>query len=236
LWGIAQSIWSAIVGAVTAAVSRIVAVASGIAGFVSAVIGHFTSAVNAVRNKVGEMADTAAAIPGRILGAIGDLGSLLYNAGRNVIQGLINGISSMIGALKSKISEAAGSIRDALPFSPAKYGPLSGGGSPDIAGAKIATMLAAGITSRLPAIQDAISRLAGAASIGPVSLAGVGASVAAVAPTAAGAPQVRAAPAAAAIGRTYQITVNAIDPRSAATAVIDAIKAFEAGNGTGWRR
>lgn len=42
-------------------------------------------------------------LPGKILSAIGNVGSLLFNAGKAVIQGLINGIESMIGALTSKL-------------------------------------------------------------------------------------------------------------------------------------
>src|SRR3546814_7782496 len=36
-------------------------------------------------------------LPGRIVRAIGSIGSLLYNAGRNVVQGLIDGIYAMLG-------------------------------------------------------------------------------------------------------------------------------------------
>ena len=39
------------------------------------------------------------ALPGRILGALGDLGHLLFNAGQSVIQGLISGIQSMVGSV-----------------------------------------------------------------------------------------------------------------------------------------
>jgi hypothetical protein len=44
-------------------------------------------------------------IAGKIVGALGNLGSLLYNAGVSVIQGFINGVTSKIGALKSKLGE-----------------------------------------------------------------------------------------------------------------------------------
>jgi TP901 family phage tail tape measure protein len=76
-----------------------------------------------------------------------NFGTLLYDAGKNIIKGLINGIDSMLGGLKNILGNTASSIRSFFPFSPAKEGPLSGEGSPDKSGAKISSMLAEGIAS-----------------------------------------------------------------------------------------
>jgi hypothetical protein len=76
---------------------------------------------------------------------VSNAGQWLVQAGRNVIQGLINGIRSMFGSVGSAMSGIASTIRSFLPFSPAKQGPLSGSGSPDIAGRKVASMFASGI-------------------------------------------------------------------------------------------
>lgn len=43
-------------------------------------------------------------MPGKVKSALGNLGSLLYNAGRDIIQGLLNGINSLIESVKSKLS------------------------------------------------------------------------------------------------------------------------------------
>lgn len=53
------------------------------------------------------------------------LGSTFYNAGKGLIQQIINGIQSMVRKVTSTVSSIAGKIRDFLPFSPAKEGPLS---------------------------------------------------------------------------------------------------------------
>jgi hypothetical protein len=90
-----------------------------------------------------------ARLPGQIRRAVGNLGSLLYNAGQNVVQGLINGILSMIGRVGSSMSSIAATIRAYLPFSPAKLGPLSGAGSPEISGEVIAQMIADGIQANM---------------------------------------------------------------------------------------
>ena len=95
----------------------------------------------------------------------GGFGNLLYDAGRNIIQGLINGIWSMVGNVGSAMSSITSWISGFLPHSPAKRGPLSGSGSPDLAGAKIGSMLADGMRSSIVHVGRASSQLAGAASL-----------------------------------------------------------------------
>lgn len=113
-------------------------------------------------------------LPGRIRNAIGSLGSLLYDAGRNVVQGLINGIYNMIGSLASAASSLAGTIRDYLPFSPAKTGPLSGSGNPENSGRQIAALVAQGILDNVNAPANAMSR-ALAPLVAPATAARTGA-------------------------------------------------------------
>src|SRR3546814_10418958 len=62
-----------------------------------------TSAGRGLGRVVGFFSD----LPGRIVRAIGSIGSLLYNAGRNVVQGLIDGIYAMLGRLASAASSMA---------------------------------------------------------------------------------------------------------------------------------
>ncbi len=45
-------------------------------------------------------------------------------AGKNIVNSIAEGITSAVGAVKDAISNVAGKIRDFLPFSPAKEGPL----------------------------------------------------------------------------------------------------------------
>lgn len=59
----------------------------------------------AVASAIINVVGLARGLPGRVLGALGNLGSLLYNAGKDIIQGLINGIESMIGTVKDKLSD-----------------------------------------------------------------------------------------------------------------------------------
>jgi hypothetical protein len=68
------------------------------------------------------------AIPGKIRGAIGNLGELLVNSGRALINGLINGVKQRLGALFDILLDAARRIGGIFGLSPAKEGALSGRG------------------------------------------------------------------------------------------------------------
>lgn len=136
---------------------------SAVSSAVSSIIGFFGRMVSSATGRISSLISTVRGIGGRIKSAVGNLGRLLVNAGRAVIQGLIDGIGQKLGALRAKASSAASTIRNLFPFSPAKEGPLSGSGSPDIAGAKIADMIATGLQKRIPAVRAAALTIADAA-------------------------------------------------------------------------
>src|SRR6185369_12146690 len=83
-----------------------------IGSVVMTVIGFFQKIKDGVTEKVSALISFVSGIPGRIMSAVGNLGSLLYNAGRDILQGLLNGISDMIGKLKSKLGEVTNLIPD----------------------------------------------------------------------------------------------------------------------------
>ncbi len=89
-------------------------VASAMAGVVSAITGGMAQAVAAVQGAGAAM-----------VGAIQGIAGQMFAAGAAIVQQLIAGITSQIGAAQGAIAQLAGSIRGALPFSPAKWGPLS---------------------------------------------------------------------------------------------------------------
>lgn len=136
---------------------------TGLPGMFSRWMG---GAVSAIGRGIGSAVGWFKGLPGKIVGALGNVGSLLYSSGQRIISGLINGISSMLGALTSTASNIAGKIAGFFPHSPAKEGPLSGGGSPEKSGATIVDMLAGGMTSRTSAAATAAAQVAGAAASG----------------------------------------------------------------------
>lgn len=151
--------------------------------FLSGIQGGFNAAVSFV-----------ASIPGRVIGAIGDLGGLLVNSGRSLINGFVSGIQSAIDGALSTVSGAVSQIRSFFPFSPAKRGPFSGHGYTTYSGKALMEGWAEGIGNGTGAVKSAITSALASAS----SLIGSGITVA---------PSVAVAGAGAA-GATYNVTVN----------------------------
>lgn len=65
-----------------------------------------------VRERIDGAVSTVRGIPDRIRNALGSAGSILYNAGRAVIQGLIRGIASMVPTLGSYLGALGQFIAD----------------------------------------------------------------------------------------------------------------------------
>jgi len=102
-------------------------------------------------------------LPSRIVRGLGKIGDLLLNAGKSIIRGLVRGIKSMASAPVDAVKGIVGKVRDFLPFSPAKEGPLSGRGSPEIAGATLVEMIADGMQSEVGDLARMAERAAAAA-------------------------------------------------------------------------
>jgi len=69
----------------------------------SILVSPIVSAAGAVVSAWNSVISFFAGLPGAILRAIGDLGGLLYGAGQAVVQGFLNGIGSLAGAVADKI-------------------------------------------------------------------------------------------------------------------------------------
>lgn len=162
-----NAVKSFVMGAVNGIRSVVMSVINAVVGFItgawnrarSITVSAWNGLKNAVVSAANSMLGFVRSIPGRILGALGNLGSLLFNAGKRIIQGLINGIKSMIGSLGSTMSSVASSVTGFLPFSPAKRGPLRRH-PPEVAGARIVQLLAAGIRNHRDELERAARRMA----------------------------------------------------------------------------
>jgi hypothetical protein len=162
----------AVLGAINDAVAFIVTsigdfiawLISRIFAVVGAIVKWFIDAGNSIKNF---FTDT---VPNAIKNFVNNAGTILYEAGRNLLQGLINGIKSKFPDLGGILGDAAAMARDFWPFSPAKEGPLSGKGDPLFAGQKIIQRIAAGIQMETPALQAASGQAAGSIFFGPGSV------------------------------------------------------------------
>lgn len=144
--GFFSNIWNSITGLVRTAANNIWnAIRNGVQRAYNSVVDWLGRILNWFRN-----------LPGQILSALGNLGSLLFNSGKALLQGLWNGIQSAIGWVKSKISGALSGIRNLFPFSPAKEGPFSGRGYTTYSGKAIVEDFTQAILREAPQLYSAL--------------------------------------------------------------------------------
>lgn len=106
MW-IAQKLVAAISGLITWVTNAIPAIASFVTQGISAV-GQFAQSVG---EKIGEAVRFFIDLPGKILGVLSGAGSWLLDVGKNIIQGLIDGIMSAFNKVKDVLSN----LTDLLP-------------------------------------------------------------------------------------------------------------------------
>lgn len=165
-----MAVWNGIKSATSAAVNGVKSIVSSAWNWIKSVTSSAWNSVrSAVSNAVSGVLSVVRGIPGRIRSALGNLHSMLYNAGASIIRGLANGIRDGLGNVTGAVKGVLKAARDLLPFSPAKTGPFSGRGWTLYSGRSISSALAKGMHQRrrevtraaLSLAQSAVPRLAG---------------------------------------------------------------------------
>lgn len=173
-------IWNAIVGFVQGAVQSVSNVVtntvngisaawnatwSAISGYVSSVWSGIVTAVSGfvgeVQRKVQDVLNTVGRIGSDIVSNVSNFGTLLLNSGRDLINGLTQGIQNASGAVVEKIKEIAGGALDAIKDffgikSPSRV-------MRDQVGKQLGLGLAIGIEASIGAVLKATDKLAAAA-------------------------------------------------------------------------
>lgn len=126
-------------------ISVIKATFEGVKAILDRIGAFFSNLKDQIVSRLTDAIAFVRSIPGRIMDALGNLGSLLFDSGRKLIQGLIDGISSMVSKLMSTAKNLMGSLRNLFPFSPAKEGPFSGRGWTGFSGEALIKDFAAGM-------------------------------------------------------------------------------------------
>ncbi len=126
----------------------------------------FAGVLRAATDKLGELVRWVGSLPGRILGALGNVGSLLVNAGQDLVLGLLRGIGNFAHKIYEKIKQLAQDAWNAVVdffdiFSPSKKMQWAG------------EMLGAGFIKGIGAMErpvtQAADRLAASAAFDPFS-------------------------------------------------------------------
>ncbi|MEU5426829.1 phage tail tape measure protein [Streptomyces olivoreticuli] len=116
--------WDQITNGFTDAYHAVVSVGKTLVNWVAALPGRLLGALSSLASQLGSSASSAwnsfystarsvgssmlswvGRIPGQILSGLGSLGDLLASAGRDLVQGLIGGIKSAFGAVRSTLSD-----------------------------------------------------------------------------------------------------------------------------------
>jgi TP901 family phage tail tape measure protein len=129
----------------------------------SAAVTSWNALYAAVKTPLTKAWELVVSIWNKIKDVFSGGGSWLFDAGKRLIQGLIDGITSMVNKVTDKINEIAKKIRDHFPFSPAKIGPLSGKGNLFNAGKNMVKQLQDGMNAMQPELAMSASGVAGGA-------------------------------------------------------------------------
>ncbi len=136
-----------------------------------------SSFLQGIQNGFNSAVDFVRGIPGRVLDALGNIGSTLVNSGRSLINGFVDGIKSAFGNAVSAVKDGLSNIRSFFPFSPAKRGPFSGHGYTSFSGRALMRDFAGGITKAagvaVSAAGSALADVQGVLSDGVEVAAGV---------------------------------------------------------------
>jgi phage-related protein len=178
-----QNIWNAIKSFIQTAINAVLSVVSSVmnavAGVWNSIWGGFTRVVNSVwggiqgvvsgivggvRGAIQGVFDTVSGIQARIVGILSGAGQWLLGSGRAIVEGLAEGIKAAVGKATSAISGVLQSVRDFLPFSPAKRGPFSGKGWTPHSGLALGEGLAEGIRNSISSVRKSADEMLNAAS------------------------------------------------------------------------
>lgn len=158
------AVWGFVVGFVRGAAMSVIAGVMLLARIPGLVAGFFGRMKDAAVRKGSEMVTWMRGLPGRAKAALGNIGNILVGAGRSLIQGFINGIKRMIGAVKDAAGDVVSAARDFFPFSPAKKGPFSGRGYTTYSGLAMINDFRKGIEAGAPGVQSALTSMQGMAA------------------------------------------------------------------------
>jgi len=105
MWNIIKGVWNSITSTISSAISDARGLISDGWSFIrNATASMWSGIVSTVVSWVNNMMNTVRNIPNNIKNFFSNAGSWLWNAGKSVIQGFIDGISSMFSSVQNKLS------------------------------------------------------------------------------------------------------------------------------------
>lgn len=108
----AQSIWNGLVAWVQGIPGRILDGINGLAVLGGKAAAWFGGVLTAAKDKLGDVVNWVKGVPDKIVDALGKVGTLLYNAGKNIMQGFLDGLKSIWDNITSWVGKIADWIKD----------------------------------------------------------------------------------------------------------------------------
>lgn len=96
--------------------------------FVNGITTGATQLGASIGEGVAKAIEFLTSLPERAIGAVSDLGSTLFESGKSLIQGFIDGINDTLGGVGDAVGGVMDFVGDFFPNSPAKRGQFSGSG------------------------------------------------------------------------------------------------------------
>ncbi len=127
-----SGVWHAVANFVKNGVDKVKDALNGIKAILDKVKGFFNQLKDAANGGVLSLIAFVATVPGRIIGALGDLGAKLFNSGRALLQGFIDGVKDRIHDLVETVKGGLSKVSNLFPHSPA---PVLGQGMDALFGA-----------------------------------------------------------------------------------------------------
>lgn len=162
-------VFSKVVPAIVDFIDRVVQVTDKVIAFgekVSNATKDVVDFAKKVKAKIDDVVDEITGLPGRAKSALGDLSTLLVDAGKQIAQGLIDGIKSKANDVIDAAKGLADGVKKLWPGSPVKEGPLrswnDGKGGVSAAGRRLADGLAVGIARGTGGVQKSMKGIADA--------------------------------------------------------------------------
>lgn len=152
---IVMAVWNGVKTGISAAVDFIKSAIGWFGQLPGLISGWFGSAKDWAVRKLGELVDWVRGIPGRILSALGNLGSLLAGSGRALVDGFLSGIRGAWDRVVGFVRQGMQWLRNLWPFSPAKDGPFSGRGYVTYSGAALTNDFADSLRRGMPQVVGA---------------------------------------------------------------------------------
>jgi len=209
---IVTSVWNAVKSSVTSVLS----------GILSSVKSTFSNIILAISSAMSKVGSTVRSGFNAALNVVKSIGSSFYNAGRGLIEQMIGGIGSMAGAIADKVSSVVSKVRDFLPFSPAKVGPLSDLDKLDFGGP-----ISDSIDEAFPKVSAKMNMLMGDKKPQPVSAVSVRPNT--YRPSMEPSPAAVARVASSSTTNKNNVTINingAQDPQAVGNATVSALEEF----------